>query len=488
MHSTQRIPIPWKHRWRRFRHSTLPFLGFVLCLIITFWLWNRQSVMPNAIGEVEAVRVIITAGAGGNLLAPEKTLVLFDTVQPHQELARVDSQLVQARLDTAKKQQEQLSKTLAAEADKFRVAESDRLRSYFTDVERLSSDAAKLASDAARLRYDFEQRRLAVMDRQLQADINKLESARLGTRLQEVKKLYDKKMASELEWNEAKMLAEEAVKKVAEDARILTEVKAQERGAARQMLQFRLKLDQLELQRLTARLQEIKKQDRVSAPELEQVESQVNRALQRVSKDKESLVQLNPQPEDEQEMRPLPSLEWLKADEQAQLAPYLAAVETQAALIHEIETELRLLKITAPDKPKGAGAAPATSNAAPAGAWTVCAIHRYPGEHVRAGDPIVTLGIDRSRYIISYVRQEQRFRPEKDMTVAIRPRMAASKPVEAVVDSVGPQVELIPLHQCRDPKIQEWGLPVRIRLPEDFPARPGELLEVTFKTASKRQG
>jgi hypothetical protein len=51
-----------------------------------------------------------------------------------------------------------------------------------------------------------------------------------------------------------------------------------------------------------------------------------------------------------------------------------------------------------------------------------------------------------------------------------------------VVERVGPQIEEIPPHLCRDAKVPEWGLPVRIALPEPFSGRPGELFEVTFKT------
>ena len=51
----------------------------------------------------------------------------------------------------------------------------------------------------------------------------------------------------------------------------------------------------------------------------------------------------------------------------------------------------------------------------------------------------------------------------------------------STVECVGPQVELIPQHLCRDPKMPEWGLPVRITRPKNFVGRPGELFELTFK-------
>jgi hypothetical protein len=45
-------------------------------------------------------------------------------------------------------------------------------------------------------------------------------------------------------------------------------------------------------------------------------------------------------------------------------------------------------------------------------------------------------------------------------------------------------VEAVPPHQLRDPKTVEWGLPVRIVLPTGAILRPGELVDVTFKTAA----
>jgi hypothetical protein len=67
------------------------------------------------------------------------------------------------------------------------------------------------------------------------------------------------------------------------------------------------------------------------------------------------------------------------------------------------------------------------------------------------------------------------------MPVAVRLRLPGARPVEMIVDQVGPQVELVPPHQRRDPTVLEWGQPVRILPPRDLPLRPGELVDVTFQ-------
>ena len=100
---------------------------------------------------------------------------------------------------------------------------------------------------------------------------------------------------------------------------------------------------------------------------------------------------------------------------------------------------------------------------------------------MRPGDPILAVAAEKSRYLISYVRQEQRFTPKAGMAVEMRGRTTPGATLRSVAEPRGPQVEAIPPHMCRDPKIPEWGLPVRIALPAGLVSHPGELFEVTFK-------
>lgn len=149
------------------------------------------------------------------------------------------------------------------------------------------------------------------------------------------------------------------------------------------------------------------------------------------------------------------------------LAPVEAAVAVQEANIGQIELEREWLDIRAPI------------------AGTIVAVHRRPGQSVRAGDPVVTIAADQGRYIVGYVPQENRFRPEVGMAVEVRSRLPGIPPREGVVDQVGPQVEPIPVHQRRSAQVMEWGQPVRILLPEGLEARPGELLDIRFDPARR---
>jgi multidrug resistance efflux pump len=162
-----------------------------------------------------------------------------------------------------------------------------------------------------------------------------------------------------------------------------------------------------------------------------------------------------------------PALE--ETDVETVLEPLREAITEQQALIAALQPQIDALVIRAP------------------ASGHISAIYRWPGENVRRGDPIVAIAVQGGGYparepcIVSYVRQDQRIRPVEGMTVEVRVRAAASRPVATTVEQVGPQIEPVPLHQCRDPKLPEWGVPVRIRIPEGFLGRPGELIDITFK-------
>lgn len=152
---------------------------------------------------------------------------------------------------------------------------------------------------------------------------------------------------------------------------------------------------------------------------------------------------------------------------QTLLAPLQAAAAAQEARVKQLEYQIAALEVRAPM------------------AGVIAAIHRWPGQTVRQGEPIVTIATGESRYIVSYIRQEQQLHPEVGAGVEIRPRRIGSAPWRAVIDKVGPQVELIPEHQRRDPKLLEWGRPIRILLPRELPAVPGELFDVRFQPAER---
>jgi HlyD family secretion protein len=156
------------------------------------------------------------------------------------------------------------------------------------------------------------------------------------------------------------------------------------------------------------------------------------------------------------------------ADAEKLLEPIRDAVLAQAQLLQDVKRQIQSLEIRAPF------------------AGTITAIHAWPGQNVRAGTPILTIAATQGRYIVSFVRQEQRVVPEVGMAVDVRVRSMPRRSFRSVIEEVGPQLEPIPAHHLRDPKVPEWGLPVRITKPGDLTVRPGELLDVVIKVGTPR--
>jgi multidrug resistance efflux pump len=115
---------------------------------------------------------------------------------------------------------------------------------------------------------------------------------------------------------------------------------------------------------------------------------------------------------------------------------------------------------------------------------TITTIFAQPGTTVRQGREIMTITEDQGQYIVSYVRQTGGVKPKKDMLVDIRVdggpggerRISRSR-----VQEVGNQIEPVPPQQLANPRMPEFGVPVRIAMPSDVKLRPGELVGVVFR-------
>jgi multidrug resistance efflux pump len=152
------------------------------------------------------------------------------------------------------------------------------------------------------------------------------------------------------------------------------------------------------------------------------------------------------------------------------LAPLSEAITVQQHRIDEIELDIDALVIRAPIS------------------GTIAAVHSQPNQLVQPGTPIITIASNRGDYVLSYIRQAQRIQPAVGMPVTLRTRRPGSRSVESVVEDVGAGFELVPQPQLSDPTIPEWGLPVKIRLPEQLQARPGEKLDIVFPPRHQQSG
>jgi multidrug resistance efflux pump len=154
----------------------------------------------------------------------------------------------------------------------------------------------------------------------------------------------------------------------------------------------------------------------------------------------------------------------------AAAAPYLKEIDVLNAQAKEIEAQLNALVIRAPID------------------GFITEVFAVPGQSVQPGDPVVRIAGYDAQYIVSYIRDRQRIRPEPGTLVRVRTRFTTSRPVEARVLEVGQVVEEVPLQHRVDPVQPEWGYRVKIERPTDFPVKPGEGVDIIFPGRAEPAG
>lgn len=116
-------------------------------------------------------------------------------------------------------------------------------------------------------------------------------------------------------------------------------------------------------------------------------------------------------------------------------------------------------------------------------AGQVTKVHFHPGQSVSVGERLFTIAGDRGLTITTYVRSDQRIRPEPGMAVDVRDQSDANRTFRSSVERIGPQYEAVPAGQRRDQKAEEWGLPVVISVPPSANFKPGELVYIGWLPA-----
>lgn len=386
-----RIPTPWPVRWRRFRQRVLPTVMFLSLSSVVLWMWQQDISSPHALGEVEAIRAIVSSGSDGLLAAPHdgRRWELFDRVEQGQVIARLDDRLLSLQLVTQRSELERLKCEVDAAAAKLTLDFFNQQRDYLHETIRLA--------------WKREQRRILVLEKQVQLAADRVLVQRLAAVAERTERLFREssprlRAASELDAISARLAHDEVAQRIAANEKTLVEEQRQVELAADGFDDF----------------------PKLTLPEV----------------------------------IPL-------------LAPLRAAITTQASRIAEVQQQIDGLQIRSPI------------------GGQVAAIHTLPGQRIKLGDPVLTLASDSRRYIVSYLRSDQALRPQAGDEVRVRLRGGMSSPADSTVEYVGPQFELIPPQQLRDPRIAEWGLPVRISLPENLRPRPGELVELVFSQSHR---
>ena len=222
-------------------------------------------------------------------------------------------------------------------------------------------------------------------------------------------------------------------------------------------------VDKAELRRLNARLayyDRLASKNAVTLFDLEQTQLQRDVVAQRIVENKKTVLEANRQRKiASQRVGKLPAD--VLPDLEPILAPLQTAVAVQESRIKQVEIEVANLEIRSPIS------------------GIVSAIHSWPGQSIRQGEPVITIAADQGRYVVAYVRQEANINVVPEMDVDVRGKgESVTKFISTTIERVGPQVELVPDHQLLTPGRQEWGLPIRISIPEDMKLPPGSLVDI----------
>lgn len=206
------------------------------------------------------------------------------------------------------------------------------------------------------------------------------------------------------------------------------------------------------------------------ASDLQLMELRLQRDLlrSRVNDGKELGREIEKQIQDaEARLKVFPELQLGKAE--TMLAPVQAEIKVQEALMETVIAQIDNLVITSPVD------------------GTISAIYRWPGQKVVSGDLVFSLLNKDARYVVTYVREQQRIQPQAGMEVGLRLKTPGSPEYRSKIEMVGPSAAPVPPRLLRDQAVLEWATPVRIPIPPNLPPhalKPGQLLQVIFHDRS----
>lgn len=475
MKRSRPIRTPLRQHFRRFRYQLLPVLVFCACVLAVGWLREGRLPAGAVVGEVASSPMEIITLADGMLVMPQdKVWRKLDKVAPDDWLVRLDSRPAELALGVMK------SKLAELRAD-LKAVEARLLNEQMVLMDQRTQEARRLA-------VDLETLSLNVLDRQTRIEADRIQLQRREERLEALKKLVAEGAASQYALDDAKLVYETLKEEIKQQAKALDGAKAirdkaQARMDARtqeaqrlavnfetlsldvQARQTRIEVDRIQLQQHEERLEALKKLVKDGAESQDVLDD----ATRRYETLKEDITQ---------RAKALDGAIAIRDKAQARMRAYNASTTDRELVVHldpiraniatqklrvaELEDVIKRLVIRAHT------------------AGQIVEIYRHPGQNIRAREPVMIIEPEGSDYIISYVPEGQFIEPVIGMTVEIRartrPQIALAK-----VDQVGLRVEAVPMHQLSNPRVPQWGVPVRIGIPKKMTLKPGELVDVIFK-------
>ena len=121
-------------------------------------------------------------------------------------------------------------------------------------------------------------------------------------------------------------------------------------------------------------------------------------------------------------------------------------------------------------------------------AGVITTIHKRPGEAIVEGDPVMTIASDSAEYVVGYWRNDHFERPSETMVVTVRLPQPDGVEYESQIEEIGPQYGEVPVPQRRDASRREYGVPVRVPIPDELQGtlRPGELVHLIYRGEKRK--
>lgn len=144
------------------------------------------------------------------------------------------------------------------------------------------------------------------------------------------------------------------------------------------------------------------------------------------------------------------------------IAPVRAEIAAQDARIKELQVQAEALTIRSTVTGK------------------IREVYKRPGQVVTAGEPILSIVLDKPQFIVTYIRQGRGPAVKAAVNMPVEIRTQSGQVATSKVEYIGPQYELVPPQQnmTRDMNLIDYGLPVRIALPPELAVTPGELVHL----------
>jgi multidrug resistance efflux pump len=183
MSDSRRIPTPFVYRWRRFCYRYVPLVTFIICMLFTVKLWERQAQMGNGVGAVEVSNYLIYPSVSGVIVAGNQPYWQKNQmIEEGDVVCQLDNRLFLARIDTLRRTQEQLAADIEATRAEMSLNVVDYEYDDYRDLFRIQATMLDLRLDQAKLQTE---RAISKAEYDtLQARAEQLED--LGTRVSEL--------------------------------------------------------------------------------------------------------------------------------------------------------------------------------------------------------------------------------------------------------------------------------------------------------------